>query len=376
MTCPRLTYFLAISVSWPLRAGQAFTKHRVSPVHPTTTTTMDLNRRRSFQSEATKAIGDADNNSSNDSATVPASILKDKFKGRLDLHCVDGPISSTQDEIKRLLTELYEGKDDSEANDKLSIALLANRQLNGRGTQGRTWEGTQGNVYLTVAIPLDKIPVTITLFPLQIGVLIAQTLKDFLLATVSPRTINNEKYTTDINEYVPEIVVKWPNDVLVDDGKIAGVLIENWISPSSDDCWLLVGVGINVAFAPSLTSAVREARCLQDCYDRRRKSFSEKSPIKESGVVEDNYVLPESASRHVALALVERLLEWTVKSDDKVAMEAQVRDDFRSWAKFDQIYKIRETGEKVSTVGIQPDGQLRVRGADGQERDLVADYSF
>ena len=358
----QLTRLLAaLSVSWSSTTVQAFSsKQRFSPVLAA------VHQGRSFRSQAAAKSGSSDDTHSS-METITTSTLNEKFQDLLDLHCINGPIGSTQDETKRLLANLSETKNG--ASGKLALAVLASQQENGRGTQGRKWEGKRGNVYLTVVIPLDRVPVTITLLPLQIGVLIAQTLQRFLPAT-TPSQKDSE------NPYRPSIVVKWPNDVLVDDGKIAGVLIENWISPSSNDCWLLIGVGINVAFAPSLPSGVREATCLQDCCDKHRNSTNHKQST-ETGE-EERIALPDDTSRRMALTLVQGLLDWMMntKGDSKSTLETRVLQEFRSWAEFDQIYKIRETGEEVTTLDIQPDGQLKVRGADGQERDLVADYLF
>lgn len=53
------------------------------------------------------------------------------------------------------------------------FAVAAREQLRGRGTKGRAWIGLPGNVFLTVAIPLDKVPVPLSLIPLRVGTLIA-----------------------------------------------------------------------------------------------------------------------------------------------------------------------------------------------------------
>ena len=256
---------------------------------------------------------------------------------------LDEPTESTQDEAKRLLAET------DAQNSKKLLAVLANQQTNGRGTKGRTWEGKKGNVHLTIAVPLDQIPVTITLLPLQIGVLIANCLQDMLL-----------KYH-QIHDNNVQPMVKWPNDVLVDERKIAGVLIENWISTSSSDqtCWFLVGIGINVAFAPSnLPAGVRPAACLHDFYEEE---------------------LPESAAQDLGRDLTHAFMDWILVQEssptiDRSEMEAQVLKDWKSLTKFGQQYTIRETGEQVTTLDIQSDGQLKVRGADGRERLLVSDY--
>jgi BirA family biotin operon repressor/biotin-[acetyl-CoA-carboxylase] ligase len=266
------------------------------------------------------------------------------YKDTLTLYCLEEPIDSTQDETKRRLLEREEN--DKSGCPTKALAVLASQQTSGRGTNGRTWEGQTGNVHLTIAVPMNQIPVTITLLPLQVGVLIAHGIRDFLS--------RQQKHNV-----AKQLTVKWPNDVLLDDCKIAGVLIENWLSPSDQTCWLLIGVGINVAYAPTnLPSGVRPATCLNDVY-------------------QDKSLFPEDASRHLGAALARAFIDWITVNrhgNNLSIVEAQVLKNWRSLAKFGQLYTIRETGEEVRTLDIQKDGQLKVRGADGRERLLVSDY--
>ena len=53
-------------------------------------------------------------------------------------------------------------------------------------------------------------------------------------------------------EYVPAslVALKWPNDVMLGGEKLSGVLIES--GPSGDGLWLAVGIGVNLASAPSI----------------------------------------------------------------------------------------------------------------------------
>ena len=80
-------------------------------------------------------------------------------------------ISSTQDEAKRRL---------SEDNTTSRFAISASEQTLGRGTSGRTWVSNQGNVYLTVVLPWDSLPVPVTLLPLKVGCIIAQNVRQIL----------------------------------------------------------------------------------------------------------------------------------------------------------------------------------------------------
>ena len=92
--------------------------------------------------------------------------------------------------------------------------VTAGEQSAGRGRQGRSWSAPPGHALLlsvVVRSPLD-------LLPLAAGLAVARTVGD-------------------------QAAIKWPNDVLVDDRKIAGILAEG----RPQDGWAVIGVGLNVA---------------------------------------------------------------------------------------------------------------------------------
>jgi BirA family transcriptional regulator, biotin operon repressor / biotin---[acetyl-CoA-carboxylase] ligase len=95
--------------------------------------------------------------------------------------------------------------------------VTAGVQTAGRGRQGRTWVAPPGRALLLSLVLRETDP----LLPLRAGLAVAD------LAGPAAR-------------------VKWPNDVLVDGRKVAGVLVEG--RPQED--WAVVGVGVNVALRP------------------------------------------------------------------------------------------------------------------------------
>lgn len=270
----------------------------------------------------------------------------------------DTIVDSTQDECRRLLQRL------SPSLNGPYLVVLADRQKNGRGTHGRKWEGGQqkGNLFLTIAIPLDKIPVMPTLLPLQIAVLVAERTAEAIRACCDAQQLTSRQ----------TVEVKWPNDVLVNDQKLSGTLIESEIV--NGHIWLLVGIGVNILYAPSLVSSpgkhVRGATCIRDhCVSTTEL---------------DKVDLAFQFGTDVA----QRLVDWLLEKGDttKSLQEARVVQNWKAWAKFGKCYELRGTveresaglhqGEQVIVLDIQQDGQLLVRGQNGQERLLVADYLF
>ena len=127
-------------------------------------------------------------------------------------------VSSTMDEIKKNEFDKYK-----------KIALLADEQSKGRGTKSNNWISEKGNFFLSLR--LNKIVSNkIFIFPYIIGIVIYDVLKQYSL---------NEK----------ELFLKWPNDVFLNNKKIAGVLIETYSSGNLIEN-IVIGIGINLKKTP------------------------------------------------------------------------------------------------------------------------------
>jgi BirA family transcriptional regulator, biotin operon repressor / biotin---[acetyl-CoA-carboxylase] ligase len=109
--------------------------------------------------------------------------------------------------------------------------VLAEEQTAGRGRDGRTWRSPLGGVWLGMLLrpPLP----TAGVLSLRVGLVLADVVEELL--GVRPTSLSG-----------PRAALKWPNDVLVNDRKVAGILCEGrWQGDSLQ--WLGVGIGINVA---------------------------------------------------------------------------------------------------------------------------------
>ena len=102
---------------------------------------------------------------------------------------------------------------------------LAEHQMAGRGRRGRAWHSPFGrNLYLSVAQAFDSAPAALAGLSLAIGAALAQALSALGVAGLG---------------------LKWPNDLLCDGQKLAGVLIELQ-GDTQGPCWVVVGIGLNV----------------------------------------------------------------------------------------------------------------------------------
>lgn len=126
-------------------------------------------------------------------------------------------IESTMDEARRLAIDGAEE----------GTIVVAETQYNSRGRLGRTWRSQPGNIYLSLVLypGVDLLP--------AMGIISS-------LATT--RSIER---STGLNTEV-----KWPNDILVNGRKVAGVLVECSLE-NSRVVNAVVGVGINIAFDKS-----------------------------------------------------------------------------------------------------------------------------
>ena len=104
--------------------------------------------------------------------------------------------------------------------------ILGLRQTAGRGRRGRAWTDPEGNFAATLALRLAEPPARLALR----SFVAALALHDALVAVTG----------------MPQgFALKWPNDVLLNGGKLSGILLE-----SAGDGGLALGIGVNLRAAP------------------------------------------------------------------------------------------------------------------------------
>ncbi|MCF6321714.1 MAG: biotin--[acetyl-CoA-carboxylase] ligase [Rhizobiaceae bacterium] len=125
--------------------------------------------------------------------------------------------------------------------DRGDLWVVAESQLNGKGSRGRSWTSVPGNLYASLllrqTIPADKVS-TLT-FVVSLAMF-------HVLKNIAPDA---------------EIDLKWPNDVLLNGKKVSGILLENH-KPGGQEQAIIIGIGVNCQSSPHKTTY--PATCLID----------------------------------------------------------------------------------------------------------------
>jgi len=133
-------------------------------------------------------------------------------------------IDSTNEEAKRLVQ--------SGAFDKLVI--WSKSQSDGKGRYGRKWESGEGNLFLSILMPITCSLEKSTQLSFAMSLAVADVIESLSI-----------KHKIDL-----DIKLKWPNDVLINGKKISGILMESL--PEIADDWVILGLGLNVETSPNL----------------------------------------------------------------------------------------------------------------------------
>ena len=111
------------------------------------------------------------------------------------------------------------------------LFVRAERQTSGRGRHGRTWQSPPGNLYASLLLrparPLADVASLSLVSALALAEAIGQASGGRLRAQV-----------------------KWPNDVQLAGAKLAGILLEMAADGDGGCRWLIIGIGVNVGWAP------------------------------------------------------------------------------------------------------------------------------
>jgi BirA family biotin operon repressor/biotin-[acetyl-CoA-carboxylase] ligase len=184
--------------------------------------------------------------------------------------------------------------------------LVALEQSAGKGRQGRTWVSAEGNFYGSTLVELQPEDPPAHMLSLAAGLALIEAL--------------------DVAAPGQALMLKWPNDVMLQGRKLAGILLER----SADR--VAVGIGVNLAAAPDLA-------------DRQAAGLS-------------GDIAPEAFAPLLAGSFARLLALWRTSESSALARAWQERAHLPGT----RLTMHTGTDETVSGrfAGLEPDGALRL----------------
>jgi BirA family biotin operon repressor/biotin-[acetyl-CoA-carboxylase] ligase len=230
-------------------------------------------------------------------------------------------IDSTNEEARRL----------AQAGERGPLWITAGEQTAGRGRRGRSWVSPRGNLSATLLIDPGKPAGECA----QLSFVAALAASDAVSALAPGSSVK----------------VKWPNDVLAEGRKIAGILLESASSGGAAPGWLVIGIGINLAAHPPDTEFPATSL----------PALGAMAPLPEDGLL------------HLAAAFAKWYDIWRAEGF------APIRDAWlaRAAGLGTRIRARLQNGELVGVFeGIDMSGALLLREAQDRVRTIAAGEVF
>lgn len=214
------------------------------------------------------------------------------------------------------------------------FCLAAELQSAGRGRRGRSWAGALGGSLLfSVAWPFGGDVSRLSGLSLVVGLALAEALDRC---------------------GVPRVQLKWPNDLMVDFRKLAGILIEVQAEVNSH-CRAIIGIGLNIKLPPTI----------RDDIDQAVVDLSQLQP----GLTDRNQLLTAILS-----ALDARLPQFTREGFVACRDEWQLRHAYQG----QDVYLSGSKGPVLEgrVIGLGDSGQLLLETTSGLQAINVGELSL
>tara|TARA_A100001015_G_scaffold303163_1_gene392372 strand:+ start:32 stop:595 length:564 start_codon:yes stop_codon:yes gene_type:complete len=125
------------------------------------------------------------------------------------------------------------------ANSFKPTIISSRKQTKGKGTMGKKWISKKGNLFLSIFFEFNPQKINFNQYAILNAILIKKILK---------------RYVTK------KIIIKWPNDLLIEKKKICGILQE--VISCNKKNFIIIGIGINTNSSPSISEI--NTACLKD----------------------------------------------------------------------------------------------------------------
>ncbi len=209
--------------------------------------------------------------------------------------------------------------------------IVADHQTSGRGRSGAPWLSQPGASVMFSLVIRPERPEALSLLPVRIGLILARTLDELLLT-----------HGSVTEEEMPLVGLKWPNDLIIGNGKVGGILVEG-ISRGNEQA-IIIGVGLNVL---------------------RMTDLPERDPSELPFRYLDDYMI-QKANR---LRVLERVVTG-LREQLRTVPEDLMPREIEEYARRDWLLGRRITEpEQGRVIGINRKGFLLVE-PDGEDREI------
>jgi BirA family biotin operon repressor/biotin-[acetyl-CoA-carboxylase] ligase len=131
----------------------------------------------------------------------------------------------------------------AQVGDVGDVWFCALQQTAGRGRRGRPWQSPHGNLAASLLVVPDADPAISATLGFVAGVALNRALADIVPVARFSTGIDGADHAAG------RIALKWPNDVLADGAKLAGILLEAQKRPDGRMA-IVIGMGVNIVAAP------------------------------------------------------------------------------------------------------------------------------
>lgn len=126
------------------------------------------------------------------------------------------------------------------------VARLAQEQTAGKGRSGRVWlSNPKDTLCFSLAHPFHKRPNELSGLSLVIGLAVIAGISAALGASTA--TLHQQG-----------LRLKWPNDLLLNNAKLGGILIEGGQTNPSSPTWMVIGLGLNLRNAALIETSLQD----------------------------------------------------------------------------------------------------------------------
>ncbi len=209
------------------------------------------------------------------------------------------------------------------STDRADTWVVAGEQSAGRGRRGREWSSNAGNFFGS-KLWFPKKSVNFSMLPYQVALAIRETLVKLGAA----------------NDVVK---CKWPNDILINEKKASGVLIEASTGTGGKPDYVVIGIGINLVHFPE------EAQ------------FPATSLMRETGI---------AADINTVFQILSNELNGLLSVDDNEAVIRAWENESWGLGQVRQVNLIDERFE-AKLLSLRPDGGLLVRKLSRDEELII-----